>query len=190
MEIPGLIHSRLGARAAPEDDSPVKIAGVYADAPSHTLAMGVLRNVARNCSPTCKLHSDWWSFDMLEVAAEREAAACAAAAADMIWWAANACEALPESVRRWAELWSAYREGECALVVLLRCPSDYAIEQSPSCAYLRWLAQETRAVLFTQRFECGCRRVAEPPPLPSFASGWFPMPSEPERGYARWGINE
>lgn len=127
---------------------------------------------------------------MLEVAAEREAAACAAADADMVWFAANACESLPEAVRAWAVLWSAYREREGALVALLRCPSDYAIEQSPSWAYFRWLANETGSVLFAQRFECDCQRLAEPLPPLSLPSGWLPAQVEPEHGYARWGINE
>lgn len=152
--------------------------------------MAVLQNVARNCSGVCKPHSDWWSFDSLEIATEREAAACAAAEADMVWCAANACESLPQAVIAWADLWSAHREGEGGLVALLGCPSDYAIEQSPSWAYLRWLARETGAVLFAQRIECGCRRVTEPPPLHPLLSGWFPTQIEPERGYRRWGINE
>jgi len=55
---------------------------------------------------------------------------------------------------------------------------------------LRWLAHETGAVLLVQRFECDCRRAVEPPPPPSVLSGWFRAQAEPERGYARWGINE
>jgi len=182
--------TRVNARAAPEKDTPVKIVGVYSDLFSQTLGVAVFHRIARKCSRLCQLHSDWWSFDTLEAAPQREAAACAAATADMIWWATNACESLPEGVRAWADLWSGRREREGALVALLRCPSDYAIEQSPSWAYVCWLAREARTVLFAQRFECDCRRLARPPGVPLLVSGWHPVQSEPEPHPLQWGINE
>jgi hypothetical protein len=185
------IASRFGARAAPEKDSPLKIVGLHADLPSHTLAMTVLRNVSRHSSGVCKLHSDWWSFDMLQAASEREAAARAAAEADMIWCAAPACEALPEAVTTWRDSWLACRnESECALVALLRCPAGYVIERSPSRAYLCRLARATGLELFVQRFECDCRASVEARSQPSMRSDWFPIESRPERGHIRWGINE
>lgn len=191
METPRFIISRLGARAAPERDSPLTIVGAYADQPSHTLAMEVLRNTARHCSSVCKLHSDWWSFDMLEAASEREAAARAAARADMIWCSTPAREALPEAVTTWTDSWLACRnESECALVALLRCPAGYVIEQSPSRTYLCRLARAASLELFVQRFDCDCRAPIEVPSQPPLRHDWFPLPSEPERGHSHWGINE
>jgi hypothetical protein len=174
-----LVTSRSGARAACEKDLPLNIAAVYADQPTRSLATGVLRNLARNCAPVCEIHSEWWSFESLDAAAEREVAACAAADADMIWCATHACEGLPESVRTWAGLWSSYRgEGNRALVVLLRGPSAYRIEQSPSWTYLCWLAERAGTMLFAHRFECDCRRRAELPSPPSLMSGRFPHSNE------------
>lgn len=191
MEAPFSIISRLGARAAPERDSPLKIVGVYADQPSHTLAMSVLRNTARHCSAVCKLHSDWWSFDMLEAASEREAAGCAAADADMIWCSTHACEGLPEAVQMWTDSWSAFHaESERALVALLRCPAGYVVEQSPSRAYLCRLARTAGLELFVQRFDCDCRASVETRSQPPLRHDWFPLPSAPERGHSHWGINE
>ncbi len=190
-EAPFFITSRLDARAAPERDSPLKIVGVYADQLSHTLAMSVLRNTARHCSAVCKLHSDWWSFDMLETASEREAAAHAAAHADMIWCATNACEVLPASVTAWAEKWSARRdETDGALVALLRCPVGYAVEQSPPRVCLCRFAQAAGLEFFAQRFACDCDGPARTPSPFALLNGWFPLPSEPERGYRHWGLNE
>ncbi len=191
MEAPRFITSHFGARAAPEKDSPLKIVGVYADQPSHTLAMSVLRNTARHCSVVCKLHSDWWSFDMLQAASEREAAAHAAADADMIWCATNACKVLPASVRAWTDSWSArHGKADGALVALLRCPAGYAVEQSPPRVYLCRFAQAAGLEFFAQRFEWDCGRPAQTPSPFALLNGWFPLPSDPERGHSHWGINE
>ncbi len=191
MEAPRFITSHFGARASPESDSPLKIVGVYADQQLHALAMSVLHSTARHCSAVCKLHSDWWSFDMLEAASEREAAADAAAHADMIWCAANACEVLPASVTTWAERWSARRdETDGAVVALLRCPAGYTVEQSPPRVCLCRFAQAAGLEFFTQRFDCDCGRLARTPSPFALLNGWFPLPSEPERGHSHWGINE
>lgn len=126
MELPRhfrLVAPHFGARATPGNDSPLKplkIAGLYADQPSHMLAMSVLRNVARRCSAVSKLHSDWWSFDMLKTATERDTAARAAAKADMVWCATNACEGLPEVVTMWTDLWLTCRR-ESQNASLSRC---------------------------------------------------------------------
>jgi hypothetical protein len=193
MEASFFTISRYGARAAPERDSPLKIVGVYADQSSHTLAMSVLRNTARHCSAVCKLHSDWWSFDMLEAASEREAASNAAAHADMIWCATNACEVLPPSVTVWAERWSARRdETDGALVALLRCPAGYAVEQSPPRVYLCHFAQAAGLEFFAQRFDCDCRASIGARLQATLGNEWYPYPveSRPERGQIHWGINE
>lgn len=191
METPRFVTEHFGAHAAPENDSPLKIVGVYADQPSHALAMGVLRNTARHCSGVCRFHSDWWSFDMLQAAVEREAAACAAAHADMIWCATNACEVLPASVTAWTDSWSTHRgESGCALVALLCCPAGYTVEQSPPRTFLCRLARAAGLEFFAQRFECDCHGPAQTPSPLVVVNDWFPVRTEPERGHIRWGINE
>jgi len=191
METPRFVLSHFGARAAPENDSPLKIVCLHADAPSHTLAMTVLRNVSRHCSAICKLHSDWWSFDMLQAAGEREAAARAAADADMIWCSTDACAGLPEAVRTWTGSWSAcHAQSERALVALLRCPAGYVIERSPARAHLCRLARAAGLELFVQRFDSDCRDPLDVPAQPPLSPDWFPLPGEPEHGHSHWGINE
>lgn len=193
METPRFITSRLGARTTlAAKDSPLKIVGLYADLPSHILAMGALRDIAGNCSAVCKLHSDWWSFEMLDTTNEREMAAFAAADADMIWCAANACEALPESVRTWTDSWSACRnESEGALVALLRCPAGYILERSPSWMALSRLARTAGLELFTQRFDCDCAVSVAARPQLFLKNDWLPPESRPDRSQVRWyGINE
>jgi hypothetical protein len=196
METPRFITSRLGTRAAlAAHDPPLKIAGLYADLPSQAMAMGMLRDVARNCSAVCKLHSDWWSFDVLQAAHEREAAARVAADADMIWCAANACESLPESARMWANSWSAGRtcrnESECALVALLRCPAEYVMERSPSWTFLSRLARSAGMELFVQRVDCDCHASVATRSQPLLQNDWFPLENRPDRAQVRWyGINE
>lgn len=158
MKPPHSTIPHYGTRAAPETDSPdwpLRIAGVYSDLPAHTLATAVFRNITCNCASICTLHADWWSFESLEATSVRETAACVAADADMIWYATNAGERLPEAVRAWAHLWVAHRRYTGALVVLLGCPSDYPIEQSPAWTYFCWLAREARTDLFAQRFDSG-----------------------------------
>jgi hypothetical protein len=137
------------------------------------------------------MNSDWLGFDMLEAATEREAAACAAADADMVWCAANAGEKLPRAVELWADLWSAHRsETECALVALLRCPAGYVIERSPARVYLVRLARAAGLELFVQRFDCDRRASVTAPSQPLIRNDSFPMESEPGRGQIHWGINE
>lgn len=195
METPRFITSRLAARTAlVTQDPPLKIAGLYADAPSQTAAMGLLRDVAHNCSALCKLRSDWWSFDALQVTDEREAAARTAAEADMIWCAANACESLPEAARLWANLWSECRRckvTDCALVALLRCPAGYFIERSPSWMFLSRMARTAGMELFVQRVDCDCHASAITQPQALSQHDWFPMEGRADRHQFRWyGIND
>ena len=197
METPRFITSRLAARTAltTQEDPPLKIAGLYADASSQTAAMGLLHDVARNCSALCKLRSDWWSFDALQAAQEREAAARVAADADMIWCAANACENLPECARMWANSWTACRTcrkgSECALVALLRCPAGYIVERSPSWMFLSRMASAAGMELFVQRVDCDCHASASALSQLPLHNDWFPLESRPDRNQVRWyGINE
>lgn len=195
METPRFITSRLAARTAlAEQDPPLKIAGLYADARSQTVAMGLLHNIARNCSSLCKLRSDWWSFDALQVTNEREAAARTAADADMIWCAADACESLPEAAKLWANLWSECRRckaTDCALVALLRCPAGYIVERSPSWTFLSRMARGAGMDLFVQPVDCDCHASASVLSQPRLHNNWFSPESRPERNQVRWyGINE
>ena len=195
METPRFITSRLAARTAvATPEPPLKIAGLYADASSQTVAMGLLRDVAHNCSALCKLRSDWWSFDALQVTDEREAAARTAADADMIWCAANACESLPEAARLWANLWSECRQckaADCALVALLRCPAGYVVERSPSWMFLSRMAHTSGMELFVQRVDCDSHDSASILAQPRLRNDWFPLENRRDRNQLRWyGINE
>ena len=188
--VTSLFDSAAGAGTAP---SLLKVVGVYADLPAHMLGTNVLCNVARNCSAFCKLDTAWWSYEALASASVREAAARAAAEADMVWCSTHACEALPDQVTSWVEAWLPHQqESAGALVALLRCPRDYQVEKSPSRAYLSEAAQSAGMELFVQRFDCDCRQSLH---FPHRASFLLENPSVVEewpnshqiRG---WGINE
>ena len=177
--------SRFDAADMAETYPALKVVGVYADLPAHMLAACLLRNVARNCSTVCKLDSVWWSFDTLESASVREAAARAAAEADMIWCSTHACEALPERVRAWVDAWSEFKgESDAALVALLRCPPNYKVEHSPARAYLSQAAQAVGMELFVHRFDCACGASLNPLPA-------VPLQIHPDwQQFHHGGINE
>lgn len=186
------IASRLDSADMAEACPALKVVGVYADLPAHVLAKNVLRNVARNSSAVCKLDTVWWSFDTLASADVREAAARAAAEADMIWCSTHACEALPEKVRAWVDAWSEFKtESDAALVALLRCPSNYKVEQSPSRAYLSQVAQAVGMELFVQRFDCACGASLNRPPSVQLQIRTRIDEYHPDWQQIRhWGINE
>jgi hypothetical protein len=184
--------SRFAARAAPHKHSPLKVVGVYADLPLRALAMRVLGDVACQCSGVCELSSVWWSFDTLNLADVRQAAARAAAEADMIWFAADAGEVLPDAVQQWIEAWSPHRtSSDGALVALMRCPPDYAIEQSHSYTCLRGLARAVGLDFFLRRFDSESRPSVITQPPSSLPNSRLTVQNDPNRGQARWwGINE
>ena len=187
-----VIRSRIDAAALAERCPALKVVGVYADLPAHVLATNVLRNIARNCAGLCELDTVCWSFDTLASASVREAAARAAAEADMIWCSTHACEALPEKVRAWVDAWSEFRtESDAALVALLRCPPNYKIEHSPARAYLSQAAQAVGMELFVQRFDCVYSESPDlPPSMPLQMSNRINEYHPDWQHVRHWGINE
>jgi hypothetical protein len=182
---------RLEVVADDHQASPIKVVGVYADLPSHLLAMGVFRNIARQCSAACEFNESWWSFDMLASASMRSTAVGLAAESDMIWCSTHACKALPKPITEWVEAWLPRRsEPAGALVVLLRCPSNYKVEQSPSRAYLEQLARAAAMELFVQRFDCACgvslNQAAVPLQIRKQIDEYHPDWKQ----IRHWGINE
>ena len=179
------------AEAAAENPSSLNIVGLYADPLLQTVALSVLRRVARTCEAVCKVQSQWWRLDALSLPSERETASKAAAEADMIWWAIHADQELPEAAVLWAD-WSVAHQSktECALVVLLSCPPAYVIHRSPSWFHLRQLAHTAGVEFFFERFERDQALLAEVPLYASPISVWLPAESDPGRGQIHWGINE
>lgn len=192
---PGIQRLRLasppGAGAAAENPFPLNIVGLYADPLLRGLALGVLRGIARNCEQVCQFQSEWWTFDNLAMPAERDLVSKAVADADMIWCAAYADRPLPEAVAAFVERWLARSpESECALVVLLNCPSGYIIEQSPSCTLLRRLARKAGSGFFSRCFTHDGSLAAAASPFAVHSTPWLPPEDDPVRGQVRWGINE
>lgn len=174
-----------------ESCPPLKLVGLHADLPLRTLAMGVLRGIARNCEAVCQFQSEWWTFDDLTMPGERDLASKAVADADMIWCAAHADQPLPEAVTAFLERCLAPSpEGECALVALLSYPSGCVIGQSPSWTSLRRLARKAGSEFFTQCFTQDGSLAADASQFAAPSSVWLPPESDPVRGQIRWGINE
>lgn len=171
----------------------LKIVGVYADLTSHLHATRLLRNVAGSCSTVCKVDPVWWSFDVLTSAFVREAAARAAAEADMIWCSTHACEPLPETVRAWVDAWCEFKgDSDAALVALLRCPPNYNVEHCPTRAYLSQAAQEAGMEIFVQRFDCACGdSLNAPSTMSSMRLSYEITEDHPNwHQFRHWGINE
>lgn len=192
MNVKSFTPYLTGANTDVHRSEPLKVAGIYADLPAHILAMRVLSDVARQCSSVCEINAAWWSFDTLASVNVRPTAVRLAGDSDMIWFSTHACEALPKPVTEWVEAWLPHRsEPTGALVALLRCPSNYKVEQSPSRAYLEELARATGMELFVQRFDCACDPSLNQPPaaplqirnrIDEYDPNWQPV--------RHWGINE
>ena len=174
-----------------EKPGPLRIYGLYADTASHLLSMEVLKNLARNCLPVCPLEPVWWSFEMVESAGGPESAAEAAMDADMLWCAMPAFDHVPEAVKNCLHAWST-RPGkdEGALVVLLRCPSDYDIERSPARICLSQLALANDIKLFVGRFDRDYGALIKSAPGKPVQKVGKPSLSGSEKGQMRLGLNE
>src|SRR5258706_12231745 len=105
--------------------------------------------LAADLQPSCKLHCDFWKFDVLTHPSFRGKALAEASAADMIIIAANGDDALLETVKAWFEGWlRKKRPGRAALVALLDGKKTDADERPRLCAYLQEVATRGRMDFF------------------------------------------
>ena len=168
---------------------PVKVAGVYCDLSAYVAAAHQLQSLANRCNSICRFDSTWWSFESLAAPEMREAAAHAAAAANLVWCSACACEPLPDTVKAWLEDWSAQeRKVDTALVAMLRCPLAGDFEHSPTRLCLCAVARASAMELFERKLVCDC-----PQQHSSLTKTEIPLQlvNQPEgQAHRGWGINE
>jgi hypothetical protein len=171
----------------------LKIAGVYCDFSAYLAATRHLQSIADHCTLLCEFHSNWWSFETLRAACEREQADRAAAEADMIWCAACVCKPLPNPVKTWLKEWLARKhKAVAALVVLLRCPPRHDFERTPNRLCMWRDAQAAGVDFFAGRFNCACERVAKEHSRAALRNGYEKSStvSQPIRPVVDRGINE
>ena len=142
-----------------------------------------------------ELESSWWSFEQLCQERFAEAAARAAASADVIGFVSAAPGDLPFPVKAWIERWLAKKEDrDAALVALVGRESDGTQTPSPMQQYLEHIAKEAGLAFFPGTFalpqgaprfmpETILARAETRTALMETILNYVPPPP-------RWGINE
>jgi len=131
-----------------------KILTVGEDFAAVMRAQELSRQLAVDLEPDFALSSDAWKFETLDNLRLGTEAAKAAAEADMIIIAASGEYELPAQVKNWFERWLPLkRKGVTALVALRDDHDQTFYENSPLCAYLRWVARKWGLDFFSNSAE-------------------------------------
>jgi hypothetical protein len=126
----------------PIKDDPWSVAVVYEDTGSRERALNLCHHLAQGFRAEIDFSFTWWRFRYLEDPDIAQAAAQAAAAADILLFSATRHEDLPEEVRNWTELWVPLRtRGEGVLLVLTEDTEGVELSASPLFRFLRNLAR-------------------------------------------------
>jgi hypothetical protein len=177
--------------AKPELPAACDVIVVYEDEASREQARGVCERLARSFWEEVEFEIDWWRFRYLADPEIGQAAARAAADADVVVVAAQAGHELPAPVRNWMEKWVTRRTGrESVLVALIGTKGGWAADRLPVCAYLRTVAQRAHMDFLAptgQDFDLGLPLTASASLTDAPPHGDATLPAKPP---SHWGLNE
>lgn len=126
----------------PPSDEPWAVTVVYEDTGSRERALNLCHHLAQGFGGEIDFAFTWWRFRYLEDPDIAQAAAQAAAQADILLFSTSSHNDLPEEVRNWTELWVPRRtSGEGVLLVLTEDADNAELSASPLFLFLRNLAR-------------------------------------------------
>jgi hypothetical protein len=126
----------------PLADDPWSVAVAYEDTGSRERALNLCHHLVQGFRSEIEFAFTWWRFRYLQDPDIAQAAAQAAATADILLFSASNCSELPAEVRDWTELWVPMRTtGEGVLLVLSEEAEGIELAASPLYRFLRNLAR-------------------------------------------------
>jgi hypothetical protein len=132
-------------RTSIEPSQPISIAIIYKDAASRDDAEKLCRRLARNLEADFQFCLKWWRFETLGDSRVAEAAATAAASADLVIVSTRAGRDLPRKVKEWMQSCLKNRKPQdAALVALVRMAKDFKRGAMPVLGFLSSIAQLAR----------------------------------------------
>lgn len=155
-----------GLHINPNIDDQWSVTVVYEDTGSRERALSLCHHLSQGFHTEIEFAFTWWRFRYLEDPDIAQAAAQAAAQADILLFSASGHHELPEEVRSWSELWIPMRAGrEGVLLVLTEDTDDSELSASPLFQSLRNLARRAS-------MDCLPRMTDDPwvTPLPGIRS--------------------
>jgi hypothetical protein len=145
----------------PMNGEPWSVTVVYEDTGARERALRLCHHLVQGFKSEIDFVFNWWRFRYLEDPDIAQAAAQAAAQADIILFSTTNRDDPPEEVRNWTELWVPLRNpGEGVLLVLTEDTESDGLSASPLFRFLRNLAR--RAAM-----DCLPRAADEPWSMPS-----------------------
>jgi len=129
-------------QAQPTNDDPWSVTVVYEDTGARERALSLCHHLVQGFRTEIDFDFNWWRFRYLEDSDIAQAAAQAAAQADILLFSATSRDDLPEEVRNWTELWVPLRSpGDGVVLVLTEDAESAELSTSPLYLFLRNLAR-------------------------------------------------
>ena len=135
---------------------------IYEDAATGAQAKEFCDRFIRTLDRECHLNSNIWSFPVLRIPEIRNIAASAAAAADIVIFAATGKQSLPRKIEDWVEMWAWLLDrARPALVSVIADPEAKCAGEIRS--YLKKVAKGNGLAFFAgSTFATGAARMPEP----------------------------
>jgi hypothetical protein len=126
----------------PLSDNPWSVTVVYEDTGARERALCLCHQLVRSFQAEIDFAFTWWRFRYLEDPDIAQAAAQAAAQADILLFSVTNRDDPPQEVRNWTELWVPRRSpGDGVLLVLTEDPEDGGLSASPLFMFLNNVAR-------------------------------------------------
>ena len=108
---------------------------IYQDLDAGLLAKRFCNRLEKDLDVKCQLNDRVWRFDVLAIPEVRNAAASAAANANLVIFSKSDCTELSEKVKEWLDMWMwLIDQGNPALIALFGAPRS---ESAPVCMQLQ-----------------------------------------------------
>jgi hypothetical protein len=103
----------------PEAEANCTVTVAYEDTPARERALRLCHHLVRGFWAEIGFEFSWWRFRYLQDADIAQAAAEAAAEADLLLFAASGHDLVPEELRNWVELWIPRRRPQEGVILML-----------------------------------------------------------------------
>jgi hypothetical protein len=127
-------------RLQPTTVDPWSVTVVYEDTGARERALRLCHHLVQGFKNEIEFIFNWWRFRYLEDPEIAQAAAQAAAQADILLFSATSHEELPEEVRNWTDLWVPLRTSGDGVLLVLAGDEGTELSASPLFRFLRNLA--------------------------------------------------
>jgi hypothetical protein len=125
----------------PEAEDRCGVTVLYEDTVARERALSLCHHLVRGFWAEIDFAFSWWRFRFLQDPDIAQAAAEAAAAADVLLVSAVRQDDPPDEVRQWVELWIPRRSAEGVLFALLGDDASTEVTASPLRTYLQTVAR-------------------------------------------------